>query len=45
MTKSESFNEAMKSMKIKGATTRANAINFALEFKKRGINVDEQTKL
>ncbi len=40
MAKTDSFNKAVKGMKMAEATKKMNVVNFAAEFKKRGINVE-----
>ena len=40
MAKTDSFNKAVKTAGFKEAAKKLNVVNFAAEFKKRGINVE-----
>ncbi len=40
MAKTNSFNKAAKAAKMKAAVQKMNVVNFAAEFKKRGIVIE-----
>lgn len=40
MDTKESFENAIKNAKLKGAVQKMKAVNFAAEFAKRGVNID-----